>query len=186
MIKAIEGVISKKEPTYVWLKTGGVSYGVGVSILTASRLNLGDKVELFITQIIREDADLLFGFLENSEQKIFEMLLKVSGIGASTAMAVCSSLSPNQVASAVANGDMETFKKVPGIGPKTAKMLIATLSDAEFSQNLGGAKSEAFLALESLGFKKDLIAQILSSCVSSDTSELVKEALKKINQKGQK
>lgn len=94
MIKAIEGIITKKEPTSIWLKVPcGVTYGIFISLFTSSNLNKGDNAELFITQIIREDANLLYGFIKESEQRIFEMLLKVNGIGAATAMAVCSSLS---------------------------------------------------------------------------------------------
>ena len=66
MIKAIEGKIVKKEPTYIWLKTSGVSYGVAVSLFTSAKLELGEVCELFITQIIKEDAHLLFGFTSTS------------------------------------------------------------------------------------------------------------------------
>ena len=94
MIAALEGVITKKEPTRCILKlASGVSYGVNISLGCAAQLQSGAKTELLITQIIREDADLLYGFLDERERTMFEMLIKLSGIGASTAMAVCSSLS---------------------------------------------------------------------------------------------
>ncbi len=187
MIKAIEGKITKKEPTYVWLKTaGGVTYGVAVSLFSAAKLERGEVRELLISEIIREDADLLFGFLTQNEQEIFEMLLKVSGIGAATAMAVCSTLAPDEVGKAVMSGDVEAFKKVPGIGPKTAKMVIATLSDAKFGAALSmpSHQNDAFLALEGLGFKKEAITKVLGECAATDTATLVKEALKKLSQKG--
>ena len=89
MIKAIEGVITKKEPANLILKTaGGVSYGVAISLFCSAKLERGQSVELNITQIIREDADLLYGFLDSNEQKMFEMLIKLSGIGAAMAIAV--------------------------------------------------------------------------------------------------
>lgn len=182
MIKAIEGKITKKEPTQLVLKTaGGVSYGVSISLFTSAALEVGQTAELLITQIIREDADLLFGFLKVSEQRIFELLIKVNGIGAATAMAVCSSLTPDDVAKALNMGDEAVFKRVPGIGPKTARTLIAQLSDAKLefdAANMG--QNEAFMALESLGFKRDKILKALSECEATETAALVKEALKKL------
>lgn len=181
MIKAIEGKVVKKEPTYIWLKTaGGISYGVAVSLQTSPKLELGKDCELLITQIIKEDANLLFGFLGASEQRIFELMLKVNGIGPATALAVCSTLEPDAVSKAVASGDIATFKRVPGIGEKTAKLLLAQLGDASFLAlgEVNPVSNEASLALESLGFKRDAISAALSKCSSNDTVSLIKEALK--------
>lgn len=180
MIKAIEGLITKKEPTQLWIKCAGITYGVNISLFTSAALQKGENIELYITQIIREDANLLYGFLKESEQRIFELLLKVNGIGASTAMAVCSSLSPDEFSAAVINGDDAVLKRVPGIGPKTARTLIAQLSDAKLGEisSANNASSEAFMALESLGFKRDKISSALAKCTSNDTASLIKEALK--------
>ncbi|WP_169779563.1 Holliday junction branch migration protein RuvA [Campylobacter curvus] len=183
MIRAIEGIITKKEPAFVVLKTaGGVSYGLFISLFCSAKLNKGEKAELNTTQIIREDANLLYGFLDTNEQKMFEMLIKLNGIGASTAMAICSSLSPNAFSNAVINGDADTFKSVPGIGPKTARRIIAELSDAKLisDESVPGYQNEALLALEALGFKREKIVKILPDLKSTSTSELVKEALKKL------
>ena len=180
MIKAIEGLITKKEPTQLWIKCAGITYGVNISLFTSAALQKGENIELYITQIIREDANLLYGFLKESEQRIFELLLKVNGIGASTAMAVCSSLNPDEFSAAVINGDDAVLKRVPGIGPKTARTLIAQLSDAKLVEisSVSSSSSEAFMALESLGFKRDKISAALAKCTSSDTASLIKEALK--------
>ena len=180
MIKAIEGLITKKEPTQLWIKCAGITYGVNISLFTSAALQKGENIELYITQIIREDANLLYGFLKESEQRIFELLLKVNGIGASTAMAVCSSLNPDEFSAAVINGDDAVLKRVPGIGPKTARTLIAQLSDAKLGEisSANSASSEAFMALESLGFKRDKISAALAKCSSNDTPSLIKEALK--------
>ncbi|MBR8462835.1 Holliday junction branch migration protein RuvA [Campylobacter sp. faydin G-24] len=183
MIKAIEGVITKKEPAFVVLKTaGGVSYGLSISLFCSAKLSIGEKVELNTTQIIREDANLLYGFLDVSEQRMFEMLIKLNGIGASTAMAICSSLLPNAFTSAILNGDADVLKSVPGIGIKTARRIIAELSDAKLitDESVPSYQNEALLALEALGFKRDKIGKVLSECKSTNTSELVKEALKKL------
>lgn len=180
MIKAIEGLITKKEPTQLWIKCAGITYGVNISLFTSAALQKGQNIELYITQIIREDANLLYGFLKESEQRIFELLLKVNGIGASTAMAVCSSLNPDEFSTAVINGDDAVLKRVPGIGPKTARTLIAQLSDAKLGEisSASSSSSEAFMALESLGFKRDKISAALAKCTSNDTASLIKEALK--------
>lgn len=182
MIKAIEGKISKKEPTYAHIKcASGLTYGVHISLFTSAKLQSKDVVELLITQIIREDANLLYGFLDIDEQKIFELLIKLNGVGASTAMAVCSSLSPQAFMNAVANADDAAIKSVPGIGPKTARRIIAELSDAKLAiDSAPSYQQEAILALESLGFKREKVVSVLSKCDATDTGELVKQALKKL------
>lgn len=183
MIKAIEGVVTKKDPAFIILKTtSGVSYGVFISLFCSAKIQKDSKVELSITQIIREDANLLYGFLDLNEQKMFEMLIKLSGVGASTAMAVCSSLSSNDFINAIINADDGVLKKVPGIGAKTARRIIAELSDAKLinDTNVSSSHNEAVMALEALGFKRDKIYKALSGCELNDTSELIKEALKRL------
>lgn len=182
MVVAIEGVITKKEPTFVILKClSGLSYGIFISLFASSKLQSGQKVELLITQIIKEDSNKFYGFLDKDEQRIFEMLLKVNGVGATTAMAICSSLDTNSFYKALSLGDESALKKVPGIGAKSAKRIIVELSDAKMQlENISDNKSEALAALLSLGFKQDKILNILSTCKSSNTSELVKEALQKL------
>lgn len=183
MIVAVEGVITKKEPTSCVIKlNNGVSYGICVSLNCSAKFEKGAKIEFLTTQIIREDANLLYGFLDEKEQRMFEMLIKLSGIGASTAMAVCSSLSSDSFLKAVIGGDTTTLTSVPGIGPKTARRIIAELGDAkliEFAPS-ESYKNEAILALESLGFKREKINKVISECSSTSTAELVKEALKKL------
>ena len=183
MIKAIEGVIVKKEPTNLILKTaGGVSYGIAISLFCSSKLEKDQKIELNITQIIREDANLLYGLLDLNEQKMFEMLIKLNGVGATTAMATCSSLTPSAFLSAINSADAAALQSVPGIGAKTARRIIAELSDAKISmdENLPSHQNEAILALESLGFKREKILQAISKCSATNVGELVKEALKKL------
>ena len=183
MIKGIEGVISLKEPTFVVLKTnGGVSYGISVSLFCSAHLEKGQKTELFTTMIVKEDSQRLYGFLDKNEQKMFELLLKVNGIGATTAMAVCSSLDTNSFYAALHSGNEEAFKKVAGIGPKSAKRIIIELGDAKIAlESTDEGKNQALQALLSLGFKQDRALKALSECKASSTSELIKEALKKLS-----
>ncbi|MCX2683598.1 Holliday junction branch migration protein RuvA [Campylobacter sp. MIT 21-1685] len=183
MVVAIEGIITKKEPTYTIIKTdSGISYGIFVSLFCAAKLEKLQKTELLVTQILKEDSNKLYGFLDKNEQKMFEMLLKVNGIGANTAMTVCSSLDVNSFHKALHLKDEQIFQKIPGIGAKSAKRIIVELSDSKtiFTAEDNG-KSEALAALLSLGFKQDTILNVLNSCQSTNTSELVKEALKKLS-----
>lgn len=175
--------MSFKNPTKVVLKTqGGVSYEINLSINSSAKINLGDKIELLITQILREDADNLYGFLDENERKMFEILIKISGIGAVSAMAICSSMSFDEFCLAMKNGNFAVLTNAPGIGLKTARKIVAELGDSKIieTQNFSSYKSETILALESLGFKRDKILKILQDCKSTTTQDLVKEALKKL------
>lgn len=183
MIQALEGVVSAKEPTFIIIKTnGGVSYGVTVSLFCSPHLEKGQRAELHTTMIVKEDSHRLYGFLDKNEQKMFELLLKVNGIGATTAMAVCSSLDTNSFYKALTLGDENAFKQVPGIGPKSAKRIIVELGDAKIALESGDEKQkQALQALVSLGFKQDRALKALSECKAQETGELIKEALKKLS-----
>lgn len=182
MIVAIEGKVTHKEPTFLHIKlSSGLSYGVCISLQSSGNVKLNENIELLISEIIREDAHLLYGFLEKDEKSMFEALLKVNGVGASTALAVCSTLTPKGFSDALMHGSVESFKKVPGIGPKTAKRILVELSEFSVTSSQNPVFNEASQALEALGFKKDKITKALSSCTATTTAELVKEALKKIS-----
>ena len=183
MIIAIDGQVVKKEPTFLHVKTNsGFTYKVNVSLFCSSDVSLGE-VSLHVTQIIREDANNLYGFKQNDEKRVFDTLVKVNGVGPSTALAVCSTMTPSEFASALTSNSVEAFKKVPGIGPKSAKRILVELSDFELESDSLSANSsvnETIMALESLGFKKERIRKVLSTCSGTDTSSLIKEALKKL------
>lgn len=183
MVVGIEGIITKKEPTFIIVKCiNGLSYGVFISLFCSAKVELGQKYEFLITQIIKEDSNKFYGFLDKEEQKIFEMLLKVNGIGANTAMTICSSLDVNSFYKALTLNDENVFKKVPGIGPKSAKRILIELSDAKTHlEQISDDKSQALAALISLGFKQEKIIKVLSNCTSNNTSDLIKEALKKLS-----
>lgn len=183
MIVALEGVIVRKDPTYVHLKTNaGITYKVSISLYTSATLTLGQGASLHTTQVFREDAQLLFGFSSLDEQRMFETLIKLSGIGPSIAMAVCSTLTPKGFAEALIHGNVDAFKMVPGIGPKSAKRILVELGDFTLHEHEGNVASrEATLALESLGFKKERIQKVLSECTAQETAGLIKEALKKLS-----
>ena len=184
MIVGLKGIIEYKEPAFVHIEVSGVIYEVFISLQTFSALPK-KEVNLFTTHIIREDAQLLFGFIDMSEKKMFARLIKINGVGPKVAMAICSTYTPAQFATVINNKDMNGVKKVPGIGPKSAGRILVELAgfDTELIASTGEspktqAFSEATQALESLGFKKDKISKALSACEGDDTASLVKGALR--------
>ncbi|MCI6988310.1 MAG: Holliday junction branch migration protein RuvA [Campylobacter sp.] len=182
MIVGIDGVITKIEPSYCVIKTlSGLSYGVIISLNSSANLVLDEKVEILTTHIVREDASLLYGFISKKEQRMFETLIKLNGIGPTTAMGICSSIKPDEFIGAIMQNDISLLTKIPGIGPKTAKRMIVELGDLKLEfDKIPTYEKEAIMALESLGFKKDKISKILPTCTSTDTASLIKEALKKL------
>jgi len=183
MIIGISGKVIKKEPTTVDILTqSGITYRVHISLYTSSKIEDGD-VFLHTTFIVKEDYQKLFGFYDLEEKEIFDRVLKINGVGPSTALAICSTLTPHEFINALQKSDINAFKKVPGIGPKSAKRILVEIGEfiptnkTEQSEN-EIANEKAFLALESLGFKKESIKKVLKECKSTSTQELIKEALK--------
>ena len=184
MIVAIEGEIVKKEPTFLHLKLStGLTYIVYLSLNSSAKIST-NFISLHITQIIKEDSNSLYGFIDLLEKTMFDRVIKINGVGPSTALAICSTFTPQAFSKAVMSQDVNTIKMVPGIGPKSAKRILVELGDFNLALNESDganlAKTDALLALESLGFKKDKIQKVLGSCKSEKTTELIKEALKKL------
>lgn len=183
MIVGIEGTLERKDPTFVHLNVHGLIYEVHVSINTSNAIK-DTKVKLFVTQVIREDSNHLYGFMDINEKKMFDTVLKINGVGPKVGLAICSTFTPTTFAKVVSSKDVGMLKRVPGIGPKAASRILVELADfivdgEENSSGDSGALGEAVMALESLGFKKDAIQKALQGA-SGDTSELVKTGLKKL------
>ena len=183
MIIGLIGKVVKKEPTVVWLNVNGVIYEVFVSLNCSSKI-ISDEVKFEITEVIREDAHNLYGFLDTNEKKLFDTVIKINGVGPKVGLAICSTFTPTSFAQIITNHDVNMLKRVPGIGPKGASRILVELSgfvvDGLESGEDSNINLEASLALESLGFKKDLITTVLRTCTSTTTSELVREALRKL------
>ena len=184
MIVGLDGKVVYKEPSFVHINVNGVVYEVFISLHTFSAL-ANEKVSLFTMQIIREDANLLYGFMDMTEKKLFARLIKINGVGPKVAMAICSTYTPTQFATILSKKDIKAVQKVPGIGPKSAGRILVELNgfDAEMlsaqaTPSLSTSYNEASEALEALGFKKDKISKALSACEGEDTASLVKGALK--------
>lgn len=182
MIVGIEGTVERKDPTFIHLNVNGIIYEVQVSINTSNFIQ-DKKVKLFVTQVIREDSNLLFGFMHNDEKRMFDTVLKINGVGPKVGLAICSTFTPETFAKVVASKDVSMLKRVPGIGPKAASRILVELADFIVDANEDSGSSvalgEAVMALESLGFKADAIRKALLGC-AGDTSMLVKEGLKKL------
>lgn len=185
MIVGLEGNIEKKEPTLLNLNVNGIIYEVFISINCSSKI-VDNKVKLFITHIIREDSQSLYGFLDSNEKKLFDTVIKINGVGPKVALAICSTFTPTSFSQIVSENDVSMLKRVPGIGPKGASRILVELSgfiiDSEDTDDNSVANStlEASLALESLGFKKDIVTKVLRTCDALNTSDLVRQALKKL------
>jgi Holliday junction DNA helicase RuvA len=183
MIVGIEGTVEHKEPTAVHINVNGLIYEVHVSINTSNAIDQ-KRIKLFVTQIIREDTQALYGFTQRNEKKMFDTLIKINGVGPKVGLAVCSTFTPETFARVVSGKDVGMLKRVPGIGPKAASRILVELADfivdgSESEGSVGASHTEAVMALESLGFKKEAIQKALAGC-SGDTATLVKEGLKKL------
>ncbi len=184
MIAGIRGKIEKKELTKVYIDCSGIIYEVFISINCSQALKDGE-IKLLITEIIREDNWSLYGFLDSSEKIMFDTLIKINGVGAKVGMAICSTFTPATFAKIVESKDAKALQRVPGIGPKSAGRIMVelagfTLELGEKESKEGSANHEAYLALESLGFKGDIINKVLKLCTAQSTSDIVKEALKRL------
>src|SRR5260370_11820057 len=130
MIGRLSGTLVEKNPPQILLDVQGVAYEVDVPMSTFYNLpGLGDAITLFTHLVVREDAHLLFGFGSESERRAFRQLIKISGVGARTALSVLSGLSVAELAQAVTLQDTRTLTKIPGIGKKTADRLLPELKD---------------------------------------------------------
>jgi Holliday junction DNA helicase RuvA len=184
LIVGLEGTIERKEPTFLHINTNGIIYEVFVSLNCSGTIK-EKKIKLFITHIIREDNQSLYGFTDINEKKLFDRVIKINGVGPKVALAICSTFTPSGFAQIVSSGDINMLKRVPGIGPKGAGRILVELSgfvlDTGSDEGINTPSvSEAAMALESLGFKKEVISAALKNCVGNTTSELVKEGLKRL------
>jgi holliday junction DNA helicase RuvA len=188
MIAHIQGKLVEKTPTEVVIDCGGVGYHINISLHTYSLLPNSDQIKLFTYLQIKEDAHTLFGFVEKSEREIFKMLLSVSGIGASIARTMLSSLEPKQIIQAIASGDVGTVQSIKGIGIKTAQRVILDLQDkvlklydldeVSMVQN-NTNRDEALSALEVLGFVRKASEKVIEKIIKEDPDASVESIIKK-------
>jgi len=190
MIGRLSGILLEKNPPQLLVDCGGVGYEVDVSMSTYYNLpGLGEKVVLFTHQAIREDAHLLFGFGNSEERAVFRMLIKITGVGARTALSILSGMTIGDLAQAVTLQESGRLIKVPGIGKKTAERLLLELK-GKLGADLGSggaaavpdAKSDILNALMALGYSdKEALMAIKNMPAASTVSDGIKYALKALS-----
>jgi len=193
MIGRLNGVLLEKSPPQVVIDVNGVGYEVDVPMTAYYQLPaLGESASLFIHQVVREDAHLLFGFCRREERETFRQLLKITGIGARIALAILSGMNADELAQAVVTEDIKRLSSVPGIGKKTAERLVLELrgklvggtvvpqpGGLPFNVALPDAKSDILNALLALGYsEREAAAAMKSLPVDVDVSEGIRQALK--------
>lgn len=198
MIEYIRGTIDELSPTQAILEAAGVGYALSISLNTYTALQGKHDARLFVYEVIREDAHLLYGFATRLERDLFALLVSISGVGGQTARLILSSFTPADLANIVQAEDVRSFKSVKGIGPKTAQLIIVQLKDkmASFMGNIslaegGGAAAaavsspivdEAVQALAVLGFSpaptQKVVVQIVKEDPSIPVEGIIKKALK--------
>lgn len=187
MITHLRGKLVEKNPTYAIVECNGVGYFLHISLNTFSLLKDEENIFIYTDLLVKEDSHTLFGFAERAEREVFRLLISVSGVGASTARTMLSSLSPSEVRDAIANGDVPTIQSIKGIGAKTAQRVILDLKDkilkvydiGEVSQQSNNTnKEEALSALEVLGFTRKQSEKVVDKVVSQDASLSVENIIK--------
>lgn len=193
MYEYFNGKLVYKAPTHVVLDVSGIGYYIHISLHTFSLIKDQEQCKLFISFQVREDSQSLYGFSTPEEKQLFESLISVSGIGPNTGRMILSSNTPEEIQSAIVNGQVALIQKIKGIGPKTAQRLILELQDKlkkQGSESLlaiperQSVPEEALSALVMLGFAKNAAEKVLNTIVTSDpllsVEAMIKLALKKL------
>ncbi len=189
MITHLRGRLVEKTPISVIIECGGIGYEVKISLNTYATIGNDENIKLFTQFIVRDDAQILYGFQAQEEREMFNLLTSVSGIGPNTAILMLSSLSPSDIANAIAQDDVATIKGIKGIGQKTAQRVIVDLKDKVLkfegeTNNLtilnNTIRFDALTALISLGFDKKAAEKALDKVFTEQESVelLIKDALK--------
>ena len=199
MIEYIKGELTDLTPALAVVEAGGVGYALNISLITYSAIQGKKEVKLYVYEAIREDAHLLYGFLNKKERELFELLISVSGVGVTTARVILSSLSAAELCNCISTGNERLLKGVKGIGLKTAQRIILDLRDKIVALGIaeeipvGGSlqapvnnevRDEAVGALTMLGFapapSQKVVVELLREHPDARVEEIVKMALKLI------
>ena len=192
MYDYIKGKLTERNPAYVVIEAEGVGYMLNISLQTYTQLRDEEHCRLFVHQVVREDAWLLFGFADREERELFRQLISVSGVGAQTARLILSSLSPQEVIQAIGLANAALLQRIKGIGAKTAQRIIVDLKDKVAKgmiphEKMGflhnTSREEALSGLIILGFPKSVADKALQKILEKESQditveELIKRALK--------
>ena len=195
MIDYIKGTIEELTPTETTVENHGIGYKILISLQTYEGLNGKGEAKIYIHHYLREDEELYYGFASKDERELFRLLIGVSGIGASTARMMLSSLTSDEIRNAIIAEDINKIKSIKGIGMKSAQRLILELKDKVvkgggtdstiiFAPATNSAADEASTALVMLGFTKanvtKAITSVLKESPGASLEEIIKLALKKL------
>ncbi len=197
MYEYIYGILVELNPNYAVIDCNGVGWLINISLYTFSKLEGSKNAKLYVQPVIREDAQLLYGFFDKNEREIFKLLCSVSGIGPNTARIILSSMNPEELKTAIQSEDVNSVKRIKGIGAKTAQRLVIELKDKMdkigidiSSSTQGNAtkttanpnREEALAALVMLGYPKNIAEKSLDTAIKTNpamsTEDLIKYALK--------
>ena len=199
MIEYVKGELTELTPALATIEAAGVGYGLNISLNTYSAIQGKKEAKLYVYESIREDAHVLYGFVNKKEREMFELLISVSGVGPNTARMMLSSMSVAELCSAISTGNERVVKGIKGIGKMTAQRIIVDLRDKIVALGIadeipaGGTiaapvnnavRDEAVAALTMLGFSpapaQKVVVAILQEQPDAPVEQVVKLALKQI------
>lgn len=192
MYEYISGRVAETAPAYAVIDAGGVGYYLHISLETYAAIEHAAEAKLYVHYIVREDAQLLYGFATKAERELFRLLISVSGVGGNTARMILSTYSPHELQGIIATGNAVLLKNVKGLGLKTAQKIIVELSgkltaagsDASVAPLADAAADEALAALVMLGFARNAAEKVLRTVAretpSASVEEMVRAALKRL------
>lgn len=196
MYEYIQGTVDELTPTGVVIGTGGIGYYLHISLQTFTQIGSASSVKLYVHHVVRDDAQLFYGFYSRLERETFRSLIGVSGVGVNTARMILSTFSPDEVRTLVATGQADTLKSVKGLGIKTAQKIIVELRDKIGSvgdavlPGLAASSSgnetyqEALSALTMLGFARagseKVLQAVLKERPDASVEEVIRLSLKRL------
>jgi Holliday junction DNA helicase RuvA len=191
MFEYVKGLLVELTPTSAIVENNGLAYNINISLYTFSSLKQGQECKLYLHQIIREDAHILYGFSEKFERDLFRNLISVNGVGPNIARLILSSVNPNLIVKAIEQEDVNIFKNVKGIGVKTAQRIVIDLKGKNLIPQSEVIAGEIFTfsnntlykdslnALMMLGFSKPAIEKVLNKILNENNDISLEEVIKK-------
>jgi Holliday junction DNA helicase RuvA len=195
MFDYLRGLLAELTPTYAVIECGGVGYIVTISLQTYTQLEGREEAMVYVHHIVREDAEILYGFAERSERDIFRLLIGVSGVGGGTARMILSTYTPSELANIISSENAVLLKNVKGLGLKTAQKIIVEIKDKVVAVAGSGERvaqkevlgnisdqsesyNEALQALVMLGFTKAASEKVLRKIFKDAPEQSVEDAIR--------